>query len=169
MREDGQVAKFVFESDQEVNCWTRFTTNGIVEDIAIIPSTKEYDEVYFLVKRTINGATKRFIEVLEPNFSYNNLNYIYLDSCLTYNGTQSTTLTIGSGIATAGSAVFSASSVGKEIRNLNGTGKAKITVYNSTTEVARTIICDEIPKRIKNINLNRGETIGFVFVPFNVL
>jgi hypothetical protein len=142
IRDDGQVAKFVFESDQEVNCWTRFTTNGIVEDIAIIPSTKEYDEVYFLVKRTINGTTKRFIEVLEPNFSYNNLNYIYLDSCLTYNGTQSTTLTIGSGIATAGSAVFSASSVGKEIRNLNGTGKAKITTYNSTTEVAITIIRD---------------------------
>ena len=42
--------------------------DGIVEDIAIIPSTKEYDEIYLLVKRTINGTAKRFIEVLEPNF-----------------------------------------------------------------------------------------------------
>lgn len=142
LREDGQVAKFVYESDQEVNCWTRFKTNGIVEDIAIIPSTKEYDEVYLLIKRTINGTTKRFIEVLEPNFSYNDLNYIYLDSSLTYNGTQNTTLTIGSGIATAGSSIFSASSVGKEIRNLNGTGRAKITAYNSATEVAITITRD---------------------------
>jgi hypothetical protein len=142
LREDGQIAKFVFESDQEVNCWTRFKTDGIVEDIAIIPSIKEYDEIYLLVKRTINGVSKRFIEVLEPNFSYDNLNYVYLDSSLTYNGTQSTTLTIGSGIATAGSSIFSALSVGKEIRNLNGTGKAKITAYNSATEVAITITRD---------------------------
>lgn len=142
VRTDGQVAKFVFENEQEVNCWTRFTTNGTVEDLVVIPSTKEYDEIYFLVKRTINGQTKQFIEVLEPNFSYDNLNYIYLDSCLTYNGTQNTTLTIGSGIATAGSAIFSASSVGKEIRNLNGSGKAKITAYNSATEVAISITRD---------------------------
>ena len=142
VREDGQVAKFAFEGDQEVNCWTRFTTNGIVEDLAVIPSTKEYDEIYILVKRTINGVEKRFIEVLEPNFSYDNLNYVYVDSCLTYDGTQNTTLTIGSGIATAGSAIFSASSVGKEIRNLNGTGKAKITAYTSTTQVSITIIRD---------------------------
>ncbi len=142
VRTDGQVAKFVFENEQEVNCWTRFTTNGTVEDLVVIPSTKEYDEIYFLVKRTINGQTKQFIEVLEPNFSYDNLNYIYLDSCLTYNGTQNTTLTINSGVATAGSAIFSASSVGKEIRNLNGSGKAKITAYNSTTEVAITITRD---------------------------
>lgn len=142
VRTDGQVAKFVFENEQEVNCWTRFTTNGTVEDLVVIPSTKEYDEIYFLVKRTINNQTKQFIEVLEPNFSYDNLNYIYLDSCLTYNGTQNTTLTIGSGIATAGSAIFSASSVGKEIRNLNGSGKAKITAYNSATEVAISITRD---------------------------
>lgn len=142
VRTDGQVAKFVFENEQEVNCWTRFTTNGTVEDLVVIPSTKEYDEIYFLVKRTINGQTKQFIEVLEPNFSYDNLNYIYLDSCLTYNGTQNTTLTIGNGIATAGSAIFSASSVGKEIRNLNGSGKAKITAYNSATEVAISITRD---------------------------
>jgi hypothetical protein len=142
VREDGQIAKFVFEGDQEVNCWTRFTTNGIVEDLAVIPSAKEYDEIYILVKRTINGVEKRFIEVLEPNFSYDNLNYVYVDSCLTYNGTQNTTLTIGSGIATAGSAIFSASSVGKEIRNLNGTGKAKITAYTSATQVSIAIIRD---------------------------
>lgn len=142
VREDGQVAKFVFEGDQEVNCWTRFTTNGIVEDLAVIPSAKEYDEIYILVKRTINGVEKRFIEVLEPNFSYDNLNYVYVDSCLTYDGTQNTTLAIGSGIATAGSAIFSASSVGKEIRNLNGTGKAKITAYTSSTQVSITIIRD---------------------------
>jgi hypothetical protein len=142
VREDGQVAKFVFEGDQEVNCWTRFTTDGFVEDLAVIPSAKEYDEIYLLVKRTINGVAKRFIEVLEPNFSYDNLNYIYLDSSLTYNGTQNTTLTIASGIATAGSAIFSASSVGKEIRNLSGTGRAKITAYISSTQVSIAIIRD---------------------------
>ena len=94
LREDGQIAKFVYENNQDVNCWTRFKTNGLIEDIAIIPSGKEYDEIYFVVNRTINGTTKRFIEVLEPNFSYDNINYIYSDCSLTYDGRQNTTLTL---------------------------------------------------------------------------
>ena len=135
LREDGQIAKFTYESDQEVNCWTRFKTDGIVEDIAIIPSSKEYDEIYFVVNRTINGATKRFIEVLEPDFSYEKLDYIYSDSTLIYDGRQNTTLTLTDTTATAGSSIFTANSVGKEIRNVNGNGRAEIISYTSGTVV----------------------------------
>lgn len=142
LREDGQVAKFVYESDQEVNCWTKFKTNGLIEDIAIIPSSKEYDEIYFVVNRTINGTTKRFIEVLEPNFSYNNIDYIYSDCTLTYDGRQNTTLTLTTTTATAGSSIFTANSVGKEIHNITGMGKAEIISYTSGTQVGIKIIKD---------------------------
>lgn len=142
LKEDGQIAKFVYESNQEVNCWTRFKTDGIIEDIAIIPSGKEYDEIYFVVNRTINGTTKRFIEVLEPNFSYNNIDYIYNDCSLTYDGRQNTTLTLTTTTATAGSSIFNANSVGKEIHNILGMGKAKITSYTSGTVVGIEIIKD---------------------------
>jgi hypothetical protein len=142
LREDGQVAKFVYESDQDVNCWTRFKTNGIVEDIAIIPSSKEYDEVYFVINRTINGTTKRFIEVLEPNFSYNNVDYIYADSSLIYDGRQNTNLTLTTNTATAGNSIFTVNSVGKEIHNIAGMGKAKIISYTSGTIVGIEIIKD---------------------------
>lgn len=142
LREDGQIAKFVYESNQDVNCWTRFKTDGIIEDIAIIPSGKEYDEIYFIVNRTINGATKRFIEVLEPNFSYNNIDYIYSDCSLTYDGRQNTTLTLTTTTATAGISVFTANSVGKEIHNIAGMGKATIVSYTSGTVVGIEIIKD---------------------------
>lgn len=142
LREDGQIAKFVYESNQDVNCWTRFKTDGIIEDIAIIPSGKEYDEIYFIVNRTINGATKRFIEVLEPNFSYNNIDYIYSDCSLTYDGRQNTTLTLTTTTATAGNSVFTANSVGKEIHNIAGMGKATIVSYTSGTVVGIEIIKD---------------------------
>lgn len=140
LREDGQIAKFVYENDQEVNCWTRFKTDGLIEDIAIIPSSKEYDEIYFVVNRTINGSTKRFIEVLEPNFSYNNIDYIYSDCTLTYDGRQNTTLTLTTTTATAGASIFTANSVGKEIHNIAGNGRAKITSYTSGTVVGINII-----------------------------
>lgn len=142
LREDGQIAKFTYESDQEVNCWTRFKTNGIVEDIAIIPSSKEYDEIYFVVNRTINGTTKRFIEVLEPDFSYANIDYVFSDSTLTYDGRQNTTLTLTETTATAGSSIFTANSVGKEIHNISGTGRAKIISYTSGTLVGIEILRD---------------------------
>jgi hypothetical protein len=142
LREDGQVAKFIYESDQDVNCWTRFKTNGIIEDIAIIPSSKEYDEVYFVINRTINGTTKRFIEVLEPNFSYNNIDYIYADCSLIYDGRQNTSLTLTTNTATAGSSIFTVNSVGKEIHNIAGMGKAKIISYTSGTIVGIKIIKD---------------------------
>lgn len=142
LREDGQIAKFVYESDQDVNCWTRFKTNGLVEDFAIIPSTKEYDEIYFIVNRSINGVNKRFIEVLEPNFDLTFLNYNFLDSSLSYDGRQNTTLTLTTTTATAGSSVFSANSVGKQINNVNGDGRAKITAYTNATTVSIEIIRD---------------------------
>lgn len=136
LREDGQIAKFVYESDQEVNCWTRFKTDGIVEDFAIIPSTKEYDEIYLLIKRTINGVDKRFIEVIEPSFDLTYYNYNFLDSSLYYDGRQNTTLTLTTTTATAGASIFNANSVGKKIHNISGIGRALITGYTNATTVS---------------------------------
>ena len=100
-REDGQIAGLTYEADQDVKGWHRQILGGIfgngdavVERMATIPGTSA-DEVWLIVKRTINGATKRYIEVLTPGLlpETDPQDAVYLDSALTYDGTETSTIT----------------------------------------------------------------------------
>jgi hypothetical protein len=64
---DGTVAILVFDRAEDVLCWVRVVVGpydeqtGEVEDVFILPGNVE-DKVYYLVKRTINGGTVRYVE-----------------------------------------------------------------------------------------------------------
>lgn len=65
VRADGTAAVLVFDKLENVTCWIEVTTDGTIEDAVVIPGasgTKIEDRVYYVVNRTINGATKRFLE-----------------------------------------------------------------------------------------------------------
>ncbi len=67
---DGTVGCLTYEADQQVYSWSRFILGGPdawVESIACVPEGSQY-RLYLAVSRTINGATVRSIEVLEPEF-----------------------------------------------------------------------------------------------------
>lgn len=63
VREDGEVAILIYDWAQKVVGWHRFVTDGEVESVCVLPG-EEQDTVYMAVKRTINGATVRYIEKL---------------------------------------------------------------------------------------------------------
>jgi hypothetical protein len=65
---DGTVAVYNTLRAQEVSGWTKWTTTGDIESVAVV-----VDEVYFVVKRTINGSTVRYLEQLDPD-SYTDAN-----------------------------------------------------------------------------------------------
>ena len=54
---DGTIAVFNSLRSQEVGGWTKWTTSGTAEAV-----TSVNEDVYFVIKRTINGSTVRFIE-----------------------------------------------------------------------------------------------------------
>lgn len=90
VRADGVLAALTREIDQEVAAWSRhilagtyLTGNAVVESVATIP-VDEYDEVWIIVKRTINGITRRYVEYFAaPNFE--DLDHaFFVDSGLTY-------------------------------------------------------------------------------------
>lgn len=60
-RNDGATGILVFDRVENVICWYEFITNGDVEDVCVLPGDVE-DQVYYTVKRTINGAVVRFHE-----------------------------------------------------------------------------------------------------------
>lgn len=64
IRSDGTVAILVFDPTENVLCWVEYETDGEVEDCVVLPgaSGSNEDQVYYHVKRTINGSTKRYLE-----------------------------------------------------------------------------------------------------------
>mgnify|MGYP003671277632 CR=1 FL=1 len=61
VRSDGKVAVLVKDQAENTLAWILVETDGVVEDAFVLPGTIE-DKVYYSVKRTINGATVRYLE-----------------------------------------------------------------------------------------------------------
>lgn len=96
LREDGQLSGFTYMRDQKVTGWHRHVVggDGVVESICTVPSSDytQYD-LYMVVRRTINGETKRYVEFLErPRIDDPSTEWFFVDCGLTYNGTAATTI-----------------------------------------------------------------------------
>lgn len=61
VRNDGVLLGLTYIKDQEVWGWHRHDTDGFIENVCVAPEGNE-DAVYLLVRRTINGATVRYVE-----------------------------------------------------------------------------------------------------------
>lgn len=66
VRTDGTLATCTLDRDQGVVAWSRQITDGWVESVAVIPGDGG-DQVWALVRRTINGVDARYIERLEDD------------------------------------------------------------------------------------------------------
>ncbi len=64
IQEDGTLCHMVYEPKLQVTGWCKFTTqNGDFESVAVIPSSgSDEDQVWCVVKREVNGDTKRHVE-----------------------------------------------------------------------------------------------------------
>jgi len=75
---DGTVNALTYNKKQEVAGWHRHTTDGEFESVAVIREGFE-DVPYFVVKRTINGSTKRFIERMHTRYCNNAKDGFFVD------------------------------------------------------------------------------------------
>lgn len=93
VRADGTVAILVFDRLEKVTCWVEYETEGLVEDVVVLPGTTE-DAVYYVVNRTINGSTKRYREkwALESE-TLGAAATVLSDSTVVWTGASSTTVT----------------------------------------------------------------------------
>ena len=150
----GTIATLTREIDQEVQAWSRQVTDGYYESIAVIPSPDHaYDEVWVLVRRTIDGDTKRYVErfknIVVPDrqddcyYVHSGLAYSAYDATSTGTANISispTTSTTDATITiTSSTAYFSSDDVGQRIRAINSdgdtVGEVEITSYTSSTVV----------------------------------
>jgi len=101
VRDDGVLACLTYQRSENVIAWSRHifggafgSGNAVCESIASISGTLTEDEVWVIVKRTINGATKRYVECFSDfDFDETDANdFKFLDSHLSYSGSATTTL-----------------------------------------------------------------------------
>ena len=101
VRDDGVLACLTYQRSENVIAWSRHIFGGefgsgraVCESIASISGTLTEDEVWVIVKRTINGTTKRYVECFSDfDFDETDANdFKFLDSHLSYSGSATTTL-----------------------------------------------------------------------------
>lgn len=91
VRNDGLLLGFTFNREQDVLGWHRHPLggDGIVECVEVIPCPDgSQDDLWMIVRRTIDGQTKRYIEYLEQDFTEEDdiEDAFFVDSGLTYDG-----------------------------------------------------------------------------------
>lgn len=150
---DGTIATMTREIDQEVQGWCEQTTDGKYESVAVIPSQSyQHDEVWVVVKRVINGSTKRYIEYFENiDRPARQDQLVYLHSSLQFdayeltnssnsNCTISVTATSGSTIVlTCSSNYFTASDETMRIRAINSSGSTVGELYITSYSSAKVV------------------------------
>jgi len=211
VRADGVLLSCTILESDDVAGWGRVHIGGDGKVLSVItePKSSGFDRVGVFVERTINGATRRYVEYLtedpvipdiadeftaitardadkerfEKLVFEEQKKFVRLDSSLVRDTTQVPTLTLGaktgaSVTATAGSAAFTADSVGQYIfaKYLTGdeTGIAEIIGYTSTTVVTVKILeaFDSLTyatlawyltdQTISGLGHLEGETVGVV-------
>lgn len=145
-RNDGVLIGLSFKGPSDViEGWHRHDSNGEIIDVMTLPRGDGYDTTYIVVKRTIGGADKYYIEYLTDeilfldkedfvdldNSTWQDLydNYkweinkdaVFVDSAVTYNGSKQTASltytenTDDTVTVIASSAIFDDDDVGREI------------------------------------------------------
>jgi hypothetical protein len=97
IRADGALIGFTWNNEQAVRGWHRHPIGGagIVESIAVMPAAEgDRSELWLVVRRTINGLTKRYVEYMERPYRIGDTqaSQFYVDSGLTYTGAAVTTI-----------------------------------------------------------------------------
>lgn len=101
VRTDGVLLGMTYDREQEAIAWHKHTLGGafgsgaaVVESAAVIPnSTGTADQLWLIVKRTINGTTKRYVEYMTPlwDSSIAQADAHFVDSGLRYSGSAAST------------------------------------------------------------------------------
>ncbi len=122
-RTDGQLCTLAYLRSQDVNGWSRKILGGSfdggiaqVESVVSVPGVaiageRTQDDLWVIVKRTINGSTRRYVEVFSRIFEGLNTElfdteddfrdelielqklYVGSDSAVIYNGVETSTIT----------------------------------------------------------------------------
>lgn len=130
VRDDGDIVVMTYLQEQQIFAWARWETQGEFESICVVPEGQE-DVIYVVVKRTINGVDKKYIERLHTRSFSTIEDAFFIDSGLTYDGSPTTTL---SGLDHLEGETLVALADGNLVTNLTVTSGA-VTLPNEASKI----------------------------------
>lgn len=176
VREDGALLSLTYLREQGVLGWARHDTDGFVESICCV-SENAIDALYLIVRRTIGGVSKRYIERMADRNQSDPLLPWHVDCGLSYDGRNTSALYMAIGVTSGGwteddvltlfcfdgigdpASVFVVGDVGNQVSVLKSTSAldAATGKYVTTTVQVRFVIDTYISP-----SLVHGHTIGDV-------
>jgi hypothetical protein len=163
VRTDGQLAALTYQRSENVVSWHRHilggafgTGNAVVESIASISGDLNEDELWVIVKRTVNGATVRYVECFS-DFDFDetvSTDFKFLDSHLVYDGSATTTL---SGLSHLEGQVVSVLADGSVHANKTVNGSGQITLDRASSKVVVGLSYNSI---LQTMRIEGGAAVG---------
>lgn len=78
---NGAMAVMAYNKEQNINAWSRYTTKGNFESVAVVYGSPA-DVAYVIVNRTIGGVTARYVEVFTAEIPELTSDFVYLDAAV---------------------------------------------------------------------------------------
>jgi hypothetical protein len=161
----GMLLGLTYTPEQQVGAWHKHDTDGVFESCTVVAEGNE-DRLYVVVKRTINGQTKRYVERMASRHFDSIEGAFFVDSGATYDGTNTTatTVTVSGGTTwgpsdvltiTASSAIFSYPGTGDVndaiVLTDSAGNKYRLTIRSTTSTTVATARVDvTLPTALRN-------------------
>lgn len=90
---DGDLISTTINRFEKVSGFSKHTVDGDVITMASVPGTNQHD-LWLVVRRTINGTQKQYVETLDPDFLRGSVDDAFFSDCGgTYEGVETNTVT----------------------------------------------------------------------------
>ncbi|WP_292131451.1 hypothetical protein [Mesorhizobium sp.] len=132
--DDGSLVSLTYLKEHDIWAWTHHESgpdnDAVFECVSVIAEGKE-DVPYFIVKRTIDGVSKRYVERLHSRAFTSVEDAFFVDCGLTYEGAPATVI---SGLDHLKGQSVVALANGSVVRNLTVSNTGTVTLPNATTK-----------------------------------
>ena len=170
---NGKLLGFTYVPEQTIGAWHQHDTDGTFESVAVVSEGND-DVLYCVVKRTINGATKKYVERLGTRLFEQARDCFFVDCGSTYNGTNTDTnqtVTISGGTnytrgesvtITANYNLFNAppslDDVGDAIVLISGSNYYRCNITATSSATVATVKLDvDLPASLRNTGITTYE------------
>ena len=170
---NGKLLGLTYVPEQQIGAWHQHDTDGTFESVACVSEGND-DVTYCVVKRTINGATKRYVERMGTRLFATQRDNFFVDSGGTYNGTNTDTnrtVTISGGTnyakgetvtVTTNYNLFNAppsvADVDDAIVLVDGTTLYRLTILGTSSQTVATAKLDkDLPASLRNTGITTYE------------
>lgn len=156
---NGNLITLSYEREQNVVAWARHPIEGLVQSVAVIPSSSE-DEVWISVVRAVGGANKVYIEQFQSRFlDIRKENAFFVDSGIISQGASRTVIGDLTHLEGRNVAILADGEVLEQQRVADG--EITLATPARNVRVGLSYISKIIPMRM-DLNLTSGTTHGSI-------